>query len=247
MAFNAKAAAGAAVAIIVVLGLYLTMPLSPEEDSKDTTTVDATIQANRTDLRVGAELVLDGTHSTGDIVEYRWNLGEGSNRNGDTVTHSYNEVGRYHVSLTVTDGDGKTDKDYIYVRVFSVVWYNGTVNADDQEETHTFEVIWEERSEAPVQKAQGADILVTYDATPNVGDENQLNVTARSPAGDVERDSPDEEWEESGTKYARIIFVEQEMLYRGGDWEVTIRYDRGGLPPAGNSDIDYHVRIFVFY
>jgi len=249
MAFNPKAAAGAAVAIVVVLAFFLTMPLSPKESSDETPSLDASIQANRTGLRVGAELTLDGTHSTGEIVQYRWSLGEGSTRNGETITFTYDEVGKYHVSLTVTNEDGDADKDYIYVRVFSIVWYNGTVNSNDQENTHTFEVIWDERSEAPVQKAQGADINLSYEATPEVGDENHLCMTVRSPDGEVVREEADQEGEDgsTNTRYARIVLDDQEMIYGDGDWEVTIEYDRGGLLPPGNSDIEYHLRIMVFY
>jgi len=249
MAFNPKAAVGAAVAIVVVLALYITMPLSPEESSDEPSAVDAVVQANRTYLRVGAELTLDGSHSAGDIVEYRWNLGDGSSRTGVAITYSYDEVGKYHVSLTVTDGDGDADKDYIYVHVFEIFWYNGTVNSNDQENTHTFEVIWDERSEAPVQKAQGVDINLSYEATPEVGDENHLCMTVRSPDNEVVREEADQEGDDdsTNTRYARIVLDDQEMIRHGGDWEVTVEYDRGGLPPPGNSDIEYHLRIMVFY
>ncbi len=42
----------------------------------------------------------------GEIVEYRWDFGDGSTARGETVAHSYLKPGTYEVCLTVVDDDG---------------------------------------------------------------------------------------------------------------------------------------------
>lgn len=49
----------------------------------------------------------DGSGSTdpdGDELSYRWSLGDGTERTGETVEHTYAEGGTYTVELNVTDG-----------------------------------------------------------------------------------------------------------------------------------------------
>lgn len=55
--------------------------------------------------RVGVEVEFDGTSSTapGTITSYEWDFGDGTTGSGDVVTHTYDEIGEYTVTLTVTD------------------------------------------------------------------------------------------------------------------------------------------------
>ncbi len=46
--------------------------------------------------------------STGDIIDWIWDMGDGSILQGDVVTHLYAEMGAYDVTLSVTDNLGKT-------------------------------------------------------------------------------------------------------------------------------------------
>jgi hypothetical protein len=48
----------------------------------------------------------DATASTGNIIDYIWDFGDGIFGTGDTTTHSYNEEGNYNVILVVRDGNG---------------------------------------------------------------------------------------------------------------------------------------------
>ncbi len=45
----------------------------------------------------------------GSIVSYDWDLGDGSNATGVSITHTYATGGSYDVTLTVTDNSGNTD------------------------------------------------------------------------------------------------------------------------------------------
>ncbi len=59
----------------------------------------------------GTEVTFDGSGSTdadGTIVEWRWDMGDGTILFGETVTHSYSTPGKMDVELTVTDDDGAT-------------------------------------------------------------------------------------------------------------------------------------------
>jgi PKD repeat protein len=45
----------------------------------------------------------------GTIASYSWELGDGTEAEGESVSHTYSEGGTYQVTLTVEDGGGKTD------------------------------------------------------------------------------------------------------------------------------------------
>jgi len=51
----------------------------------------------------------DSYDPDGNIVDYFWDFGDGSNATGVTVDHSYADDGNYTVTLAVTDDDGATD------------------------------------------------------------------------------------------------------------------------------------------
>ncbi len=68
-----------------------------------------------------AELVwfsgLASSDPDGQIVDYRWDFGDGSTAAGAALYHSYPTAGAYTVTLTVTDNDGLTDTDVITITV----------------------------------------------------------------------------------------------------------------------------------
>lgn len=63
--------------------------------------------------------ILDGSNSydtDGSIVSYYWDFGDTNSGFGINPSHSYDTVGTYIVTLTVTDDDGETDSDTIIIR-----------------------------------------------------------------------------------------------------------------------------------
>jgi PKD repeat protein len=69
---------------------------------------------------VNFEINFDGANSfdsDGTISKYVWDLGDGTTKTGFTQTHTYYEVNKYRVTLTVTDNKGKTDLDITYAYI----------------------------------------------------------------------------------------------------------------------------------
>ncbi len=59
-------------------------------------------------VMVGEEVSLDASPSTGNIVSYRWDFGDGASAEGKVVTHAFQASGEYTVRLTVADPGGAT-------------------------------------------------------------------------------------------------------------------------------------------
>ncbi|RQG93554.1 glycosyl hydrolase family 18 protein [Natrarchaeobius chitinivorans] len=57
----------------------------------------------------GEELTVDGSGSSGEIDRYEWDLGDGTEADGEIVTHSYDEEGEYTIELTLVGADGDRD------------------------------------------------------------------------------------------------------------------------------------------
>ena len=72
---------------------------------------------------IGVTVTFDGSgsiDSDGFIVSYEWNFGDSfAIETGQVLEHSYTETGVYNVTLTVTDNEGGTVKDYATVQVFT--------------------------------------------------------------------------------------------------------------------------------
>lgn len=66
----------------------------------------------------GRPLTFDGSESydeDGQIVGYRWQMGNGVELDGEVVAYTYPDSGVYSVSLRVTDSHGLTDTDFLTV------------------------------------------------------------------------------------------------------------------------------------
>ena len=71
------------------------------------------------EIIIGQEVVFDGSDSSDpneDSLEYSWDLDSGDSGTGVTITHTYNEVGTYTVTLAVSDGE-EEDSDQLKVTV----------------------------------------------------------------------------------------------------------------------------------
>jgi len=72
-------------------------------------------------VKVKEVVSFDGSSSTdldGVIISYEWDFGDGQTAEGVVVSHSFERVGRYQVSLKVTDDYGDSAVDELTVTVF---------------------------------------------------------------------------------------------------------------------------------
>ena len=93
-------------------------------------------------------ITFDGSGSydpDGIIVSYAWTFGDGESGSGEVVTHSYDSVGTYTVSLTVTDDDGATDIDYATVTIEDMP--SEVVEFEDSFEVSEWNGLWTEDSQ----------------------------------------------------------------------------------------------------
>jgi PKD repeat protein len=58
-----------------------------------------------------------GTDADGTIDSYYWDFQDGHTSNQQNPSHTFEEPGNYYVSLQVTDDDGSTDYDSVYINV----------------------------------------------------------------------------------------------------------------------------------
>ncbi|WP_090620174.1 PKD domain-containing protein [Natrinema salaciae] len=77
----------------------------------------ASIAVSDATLDPGQVGQFDGTGSTGEIVSYAWEFGDGTTAEGGVVTHAYDDDGEYEVTLTVETDDGESDSTSTTVSV----------------------------------------------------------------------------------------------------------------------------------
>jgi len=67
----------------------------------------------------------NGSKSTDNIgiIQYTWNLGDGTIKNGKEINHQYSEIGSYNVTLIIQDTKGNEKIDWIIVEVKSASDY----------------------------------------------------------------------------------------------------------------------------
>jgi serine protease len=82
----------------------------------------AVADASATAVTPGESVSFDASGSSdpdGSIVSYEWSFGDGGAADGQSVAYSYDSAGSYTATLTVTDGDGATDRDSVDLTVES--------------------------------------------------------------------------------------------------------------------------------
>ena len=89
------------------------------EDSVDTAEItESVVDANAGNdiyVTIGNSVTLDASSSSGISLE--WNLGDGTTQTGNTIEHTYSDIGRKRVVLTATGEHGETDSDIVNVVV----------------------------------------------------------------------------------------------------------------------------------
>lgn len=81
--------------------------LSPYAGQPPIASFSATPLTGNTPLNVNFD-ASNSNDPDGTITSYSWNFGDGQSGTGQNPTHTYNSVGDFTVTLTVTDNDGNT-------------------------------------------------------------------------------------------------------------------------------------------
>ncbi|MEM7111379.1 MAG: PKD domain-containing protein [Chloroflexota bacterium] len=110
----------------------VTLTVTDDDGATDsaTTTINVTEQLNQPPTAVFSADPTNGTNplpvnfdasassdSDGSIASYAWDFGDGNGNSGATASHTFNSVGNFTVSLTVTDDDGAIDSTTTTINV----------------------------------------------------------------------------------------------------------------------------------
>jgi len=71
-------------------------------------------------VKVGTPITLDGSYSRsaeGTIIHHKWDFGDEETAVGAIVTHTYQQTGRFKVSLTINDNTGQQASAYGFVDI----------------------------------------------------------------------------------------------------------------------------------
>jgi PKD repeat protein len=77
----------------------------------------ADFEASKQSAYAPAEIIFDAANSTGNIVDYTWNFGDGNLDSGIVVNHLYQKSGSYNVILTVEDAQGQIDTKTLSIKI----------------------------------------------------------------------------------------------------------------------------------
>jgi|GEM_PF-4413859 len=83
-------------------------------------------------VKIGSTVTFDASSSTGNILSYEWDFGDGVTGTGVTCDHTYCEAETYYATLTIRDAEGNTCIDQLTV----------TVIADDASPTGDVPLPW---------------------------------------------------------------------------------------------------------
>ncbi|ELY37826.1 PKD domain-containing protein [Natronorubrum tibetense] len=70
--------------------------------------LEAAFDVDPTEPELGETVTFDASASSGDIEAYEWTFGDGTEKTGETVNHTFDDVDTHEVELTITDADGAT-------------------------------------------------------------------------------------------------------------------------------------------
>ena len=79
----------------------------------------AVIVSDAESVAINEDIQMDGSYSSddNDIVEYKWNFGDGTTATGQDASHSYKKEGTYEVELEVKDNKGNRSTELTEVKV----------------------------------------------------------------------------------------------------------------------------------
>lgn len=87
------------------------------QDEKDDYKLEARIMVDRNEVYVNENITFNAANSTGDIIDWLWDFGDGNVSKEPVVLHGYASSKYYNVYLTVKDKKGNKDIESITVKI----------------------------------------------------------------------------------------------------------------------------------
>jgi len=106
-------------------------------DPASMTQLEAKIDVNPVEARIGANITFSGDRSTGQalpaskITDYVWDFGDGVTAKGKVVSHNYTNKGDYTVKLSVVDNLGQTNTTTKIIHIFKMAFPINTLEGGD--------------------------------------------------------------------------------------------------------------------
>jgi len=148
-----------------ILFLLLFQIIGPRVIGSELEDFDAEFTISDDEVLIGEVIQFDASSSEGDFVRYEWDFGDNNSDEGEQVSHSYADPGRYIVVLTAFTSDNDRSLAGGGVIVNLEHSDSGSI-ARSAEETYAVEI----NSKAEQLVFQGS---VDYDA----GDRGQITLT----------------------------------------------------------------------
>jgi PKD repeat protein len=107
------------IALIIIFDITF-IYFSSREDEENNLRPRAEINPSKTSIYQGEKIILNGSGSNdidGEIIEYRWDLGNGEYSFLSVVEHYFEDIGYHNITLTVTDNLNKAGTETITIEV----------------------------------------------------------------------------------------------------------------------------------
>jgi hypothetical protein len=193
----------------------------------------AKVSVDSEDIFEGNRINFSARDSTGDLKEYQWDFGDGSEGYGVTASHKYDEVGEYRVRLTVIDNRGESDSDSHFIHVHYRDYLSSKVSVS-QKKSYGI----------PIEEyAQHIKVILTYPTGSVIGGlpSNDLDVELYYPNGSLYLSSNKQEPDTGNMQEEELHVPTQELMasfYR--NWKVEVKADKG-------IEVDFELAIEVNY
>lgn len=177
---------------------------------------------------VAQVVTFNGSNSTGQnqIVDYRWNFGDGGTASAVTVDHAYTSAGVYNVTLTVTDSAGLSDTSTMQIQVSAATPTPTPSPTPTVPAGPTLEgITWQLRDTIPGSTitaffrggtVNGSGGCNTYNGSYTVSAEN-LSVGSLSTTGQL----CSQELMDQESQYLAVLTAAQRYAFEGSELRIT--------------------------
>ena len=99
---------GASLAETMLYGAHFTYEVIADAQINEPPTATISVSPSTGYVPLSVSFSVNAQDSDGAIASYHWDFGDGSSSNYGSATHTYNDIGSFTATCTVTDDDGAT-------------------------------------------------------------------------------------------------------------------------------------------